>query len=74
LQETKAHAERLDKDPREPHGYYAYRDYPRGSKGYSGGATLTKEEPRRVQNGFDVAEFDTEGRTMIAEYPLVHSS
>ena len=69
LQETKAHPEQLDKDLREPQGYYAYWDYPEQSKGYSGVATFTKEKPLSVKNGFGVAEFDTEGRTIIAEYP-----
>jgi exodeoxyribonuclease-3 len=69
LQETKAHPEQLDRDLREPHGYYAYWNYPEESKGYSGVATFTKEEPQRVQNGFGAAAFDTEGRTIIAEYP-----
>ena len=69
LQETKAHPEQLDKDLREPPGYHAYWNYPEQGKGYSGVATFTKEKPRRVQSGFGVAEFDTEGRTIVAEYP-----
>jgi len=69
LQETKAHPEQLDKELREPHGYYAYWNYPEQSRGYSGVAIFTKEKPVRVQNGFDAAEFDAEGRTVIAEYP-----
>jgi exodeoxyribonuclease-3 len=69
LQETKAHPEQLDKDLKEPPGYYVYWNYPEQGKGYSGVATFTKQEPLRIQNGFGIAEFDTEGRTIIAEYP-----
>jgi len=69
MQETKAHPEQLDTDLREPPGYYAYWNYPEQGKGYSGVATFTKERPSKVRNGFGVAEFDTEGRTIIAEYP-----
>jgi exodeoxyribonuclease III len=32
LQETKAHPEQLDRDLTEPHGYYAYWNYPEQSK------------------------------------------
>lgn len=69
LQETKAHPEQLDKELLEPHGYHAYWNYPEVSKGYSGVATFTKEKPLRVRNGFGIEEFDTEGRTLITEYP-----
>jgi exodeoxyribonuclease-3 len=69
LQETKAQPEQLDKELREPHSYYAYWNYPKESKGYSGVATFTKKKPLRVQKGFGIEEFDTEGRTIITEYP-----
>jgi exodeoxyribonuclease-3 len=68
LQETKAQPEQLDKELLQPHGYYAYWDYPEQSKGYSGVAIFTKEKPLVVQNGFGIEEFDTEGRTILAEY------
>src|SRR4030042_733547 len=51
LQETKAQPEQLDKELLQPHGYYAYWDYPEQSKGYSGVAIFTKEKPLVVQNG-----------------------
>ena len=69
LQETKANPEQLDKDLRDPHGYHAYWNYPGQGKGYSGVAIFTKEKPIKVQNGFGIPEFDTEGRTIVAEYP-----
>jgi len=68
LQETKAHPEQLDKDLQEPHGYYAYWNYPE-RKGYSGVATFTREKPFRVQNDMGVQDFDIEGRVIISEYP-----
>ena len=68
LQETKAHPEQLDKDLQEPHGYYAYWNYPE-RKGYSGVATFTREKPLRVQNDFGIQDFDIEGRVIISEYP-----
>ncbi len=68
LQETKAQAEQLDKDLREPKGYYAYWNFP-VRKGYSGVATFTKEKPLKVQNGIGIEKFDVEGRAIITEYP-----
>ena len=69
LQETKARPEQLDHDLREPPGYHACWNYPTERKGYSGVAVFTREEPLDIRYGFGVAEFDTEGRTIIAEYP-----
>ena len=69
LQETKAQPEQLDHDLREPQGYHACWNYPAERKGYSGVAVFTREEPLDIRYGFGVAEFDTEGRTIIAEYP-----
>ena len=68
LQETKAQPAQLSNDMREPNGYHTYWDYP-AQKGYSGVATLTREKPLNVRTGFGVPQFDTEGRTIIAEYP-----
>jgi exodeoxyribonuclease-3 len=68
VQETKASPEQLDEDLREPKGYHVYWNYPE-RKGYGGVATFSKDEPRRVQNGFGAREFDIEGRFIITEYP-----
>ena len=68
VQETKASPEQLDEDLREPKGYHVYWNYPE-RKGYGGVATFSKDEPRRVQNGFGVREFDIEGRFIITAYP-----
>jgi exodeoxyribonuclease III len=68
IQETKAHPEQLDRSLRQPEGYHTYWGYPE-KRGYSGVATLTKEEPIHVRNGFGIDEFDAEGRVIIAQYP-----
>ena len=68
LQETKAHPEQLNRDLLEPIGYHTYWSYAE-KKGYSGVATFTKEEPLAVKNGFNDYRFDSEGRTLIVEYP-----
>jgi exodeoxyribonuclease-3 len=68
LQETKAQPDQLSNEMRELNGYHTYWDYP-AQKGYSGVATFTREKPLSVQTGFGVPQFDTEGRTIIAEYP-----
>lgn len=68
LQETKASIENLTDDLLKPPGYQTYWNYPE-RKGYSGVATLTKEKPISVQNGFGVPVFDLEGRVIIANYP-----
>jgi exodeoxyribonuclease III len=68
LQETKAQPDQLSKDLLEPKDYYTYWNYP-ARKGYSGVASLTREKPIRVQNGFGIPEFDMEGRVLITEYP-----
>ena len=69
LQETKAHPEQLEQNLKEPPGYHSYWNSPEELKGYSGVATLSKEKPLRIENGFGSPEFDREGRTIITEYP-----
>lgn len=69
LQETKARPEELGRDLREPTGYHTYWNYPQESRGYSGVALFTKHNPISVKAGLGVEEFDTEGRTIIAEFP-----
>jgi len=69
LQETKAQPEQLDPELRQPKGYHAYWNSPKQAKGYSGVALFSKEQPLHIQYGFGIEEFDTEGRTIIANYP-----
>ncbi len=68
LQEIKAKKEQIPDELRNPKGYYAFW-HPAQRPGYSGVATLTKENPIRVQEGFGIPEFDCEGRTLLTEFP-----
>ena len=68
LQETKANPENLTKELLEPPGYKTYWNQPE-RKGYSGVATFTKQKPLNILYGFGPANFDTEGRAIITEYP-----
>jgi len=67
LQETKASPEQLDAELLEVPGYHvSWSSADR--KGYSGVALYSKEEPRSIQTGLGIERFDTEGRTIIADY------
>lgn len=48
-------------------GYYQYWNYAE-KKGYSGTAIFTKKEPVSVRYGIGIAEHDTEGRVITAEF------
>ena len=64
VQETKAHIEQLTKDLINPNGYKTY--WSSGEKkGYSGVATFTKTEPKKIEVGFGVKKYDCEGRILI---------
>ena len=67
LQETKAQPEQVDDDLREPAGYHATWDSAE-RKGYSGVLLYAKPAPNSIQRGLGIAEYDIEGRTIIAEY------
>ncbi|MBN2227028.1 MAG: exodeoxyribonuclease III [candidate division Zixibacteria bacterium] len=67
IQETKAQEDQIPRDFREIDGYHTYFSAAE-RKGYSGVGLYTKEEPRDVKHGFGINEFDSEGRTIIAEY------
>jgi len=67
LQETKAHVEQLPDSLKEIPGYRSF--FCSGvRKGYSGVALYTKTEPVEVTYGFNVEEFDNEGRIIVADY------
>jgi exodeoxyribonuclease III len=68
LQETRADAEQLPEDLRQPAGYHAFWHGSERKKGYSGTALLTRSVPRSVEFGLGRPEFDDEGRTIIADY------
>ncbi|MEM7798219.1 MAG: exodeoxyribonuclease III [Chloroflexota bacterium] len=68
LQETKCHPDQLVDELREPAGYHTYWAFAE-KKGYSGVAIYSREEPLNVQVGIGDKKFDSEGRTLTAEYP-----
>ncbi len=67
LQETKAHPNQLTEDFLKPQGYYSFWSSAE-KKGYSGVAIYTKIKPISVTEGLGIAEFDSEGRTLIADF------
>ncbi|NDJ75986.1 MAG: exodeoxyribonuclease III [Chloroflexi bacterium] len=67
LQETKASPDQLDDELRQPVGYYSFWAVAE-KKGYSGVVLYSKLEPNNVQIGLGIAEYDSEGRTIVAEY------
>lgn len=68
LQETKAEAEQLPEEVRNPKGYFSYFTHSKGRKGYSGVALYTKAEPKKVEYGIGIKKFDDEGRIIIGHY------
>jgi exodeoxyribonuclease-3 len=67
IQETKCHPDQLDSELRQPKGYHAHWAHAE-RKGYSGVALFTEQEPRSVQIGLGIPEYDREGRTIVADY------
>lgn len=67
LQETRAWAEQLPPGVREIDGYHSYFAEAE-TKGYSGVALYSKDEPRDVTNSFH-PDYDPEGRLIEARYP-----
>lgn len=67
LQEVKAHEADIPERLRFPDGLHGYFHCAQ-KKGYAGTALYAKREPRRVQLGFGVPEFDDEGRYVEAEF------
>jgi exodeoxyribonuclease-3 len=68
LQETKADPDQLDVELVQPDGYQSYWAVSTVKKGYSGVVLYTKQEPQNIQIGLGIAEYDDEGRTIIADY------
>lgn len=67
LQETKAQDEQVSEALKDLEGYHLYRNSA-DKKGYSGTAILTKQKPINVQYDMGIAEHDTEGRVIAAEF------
>lgn len=68
LQETKARPEQLEEPLLHLGGYHSFW-HSAEKPGYSGVAIYSRHEPLRVQEGLGIAEFDREGRVLVAEYP-----
>ena len=64
LQETKLQAGQIQMDLPAYHQFWNYAE----KKGYSGTAIFSKIAPISVKNGIGIAELDTEGRVITAEY------
>ncbi|MCR4648577.1 MAG: exodeoxyribonuclease III [Lachnospiraceae bacterium] len=64
VQETKLQEGQIEMDLPGYHQYWNYAE----KKGYSGVAMFTKKEPINVTYGIGVAEHDTEGRVITAEF------
>ncbi|HBH13056.1 MAG: Exodeoxyribonuclease III [Clostridiales bacterium 38_11] len=67
LQETKAQKDQLDDELINIPGYHSYF-HSAEKKGYSGTAIYSKIKPLEVWTGLPEERFNTEGRTIIAEY------
>lgn len=67
LQETKAQDDQVAEALASVENYHIYSNSAE-KKGYSGVAVLSKEKPLNVQPDIKIAEHDTEGRVLCAEY------
>jgi len=67
IQETKSHPEQLSEALLKPNGYKTFWSAAE-KKGYSGVAIFTKRDPKAVKEGLGIKEFDSEGRTLMADY------
>lgn len=67
LQETKAQEDQIPKGLKDVEGYQNYFTSAE-RKGYSGVGLYSKIPPKKVGHGFGIKEFDSEGRTLVAEY------
>ena len=68
IQETKSQESQLDAKITDVDGYTSYWSEAE-KKGYSGVGVYTRHEPISVQKGFGEDRFDSEGRTLVLEYP-----
>ena len=68
IQETKSQESQLDAKITDVDGYTSYWSEAE-KKGYSGVGVYTRHEPISVHKGFGEDRFDSEGRTLVLEYP-----
>lgn len=67
LQELKAQADNLTPEMANPEGYYGCFEYA-DKKGYSGVGIYSKQKPDAVINGLGIADIDSEGRYIEAQF------
>lgn len=67
LQETKATEEQIPDEIKNAPGYHGYYSSA-VKKGYSGVALLSRPEPEKIERGFGIEKFDSEGRVLAAHY------
>jgi exodeoxyribonuclease III len=67
LQELRAQAADMTQQMLTPAGYHGYFHYAE-KKGYSGVGIYCREKPQQVTAGLGIAEFDTEGRYLCADF------
>ena len=67
VQEVKAQAADMSADMLAPAGYQGYFHYAE-KRGYSGVGLYTRHKPSRVTQGLGIAEFDSEGRYVRADF------
>lgn len=67
-QETKAHPEQVDMSAVEQQGYHHYWHSASAKKGYSGVATLSRQQPDRVVEGCGIEKYDREGRILRTDF------
>ncbi len=67
VQETKAHVDQLPDSLKSVDGYASWFTTPE-RKGYSGVGLYSRIEPRSVKFGLGVDRFDSEGRTIVADF------
>ena len=68
VQETKSQESQLDANITDAAGYQSYWSEAE-KKGYSGVGVYSRHEPISVHKGFGEDRFDSEGRTLVLEYP-----
>jgi len=68
LQEIKAMPEQVPPHLRNTPDYHVFLNSAE-RKGYSGVALYSKEKPTDLKLGFGIKKFDSEGRTLITEFP-----
>jgi len=68
FQETKSEKDQISEEIRNHKKYFSYFSSSKKKKGYSGVAIFSKIEPKKVDFGIGIPEFDDEGRTLVAYY------